>query len=339
MHNNHYNYDKVDYFKAHDDIIITCPKHGDYKCKPYIHMAGGGFCPKCTQFVSSYELEICDFLKSIGIENIKTSVRSMAGLKEIDILCEDKKIAIEFNGLYWHSDLFKKRKYHKEKTEMMNTLGYRLIHIFEDDWLDKRAICESIIRNAFSKNKNRIYARQCDIREVSSNDSKNFLKMNHIQSYCVSKYRYGLYHNNELVMLITLGNNRKSLGNNSRIGEYELLRMCSSINTNIVGGASKLFQFFIQKHNPQKITSYCNRSYGTGVMYEKLGFRHLYNTNPNYFYVKGNKKFSRFSFRKDVLISKGFDKNKTEAQIMKELGYNKIYDCGSMKFEWNEKIS
>ena len=339
LHKNYYIYDKVKYFKAHDDIVIICPKHGDYNCKPYIHMAGGGFCPKCTEFVSSYELEICDFLKSIEIKNIKTSVRNIKGIKEIDILCEDQKIAIEFNGLYWHSDLFKEKKYHKEKTELVNSLGYRLIHIFEDDWVEKRSICESILRNAFNKNENKIYARKCKIKEVSLNESKDFLKMNHIQGHCISKYRYGLYYENKLVMLLTLGNNRKSLGNNSKSGEYELLRMCSSLNCNIIGGASKLFQNFIEKYNPQKITSYCDRKYGTGIMYEKLGFRHLYNTNPNYFYVKGNKKFSRFSFRKDVLVSKGYDKNKTESQIMKELGYNKLYDCGSMKFEWNEKIS
>jgi very-short-patch-repair endonuclease len=339
LHKNFYNYDKVKYFKAHDEVIITCPKHGDYTCKPYIHMAGGGFCPKCTTFVSSYELEIEKFLKSMEIENINTSVRNIKDIKEIDILCNDQKIAIEFNGLYWHSDLFKEKNYHQEKTNKMNSLGYRLIHIFEDDWIEKRSVCESILRNSFNKNENRIFARKCEIKEVCLNDSKEFLKMNHIQGHCISKYRYGLYHNDKLVMLLTLGNNRKNLGTKSKVDEFELLRMCSVLNTNIVGGASKLLDFFIKKHNPKKITSYCDKKYGTGIMYEKLGFKHQYDTKPNYFYVKGNKKYNRFSFRKDVLIKKGYDKTKTESQIMKKLGYNKIYDCGSMKFEWNKKIS
>lgn len=339
LHKNYYNYDKVEYFKAHDEITITCPKHGDYICKPYIHIAGGGFCPKCTSYVSSYEIEIYNFLKSLGIDNIKTSVRNIKEIKEIDILCTDQKIAIEFNGLYWHSDSFKPRNYHKEKTEKMNKLGYRLIHIFEDDWIKKRSVCESILRNAFIKNENKIYARCCNIKEVSLNDSRDFLKMNHIQGSCVSKYRHGLYYKDQLVMIMTFGNNRKSLGKKSKEGEYELLRLCGILNTNIIGGASKLFNFFVTKHKPKKIISYCNKSYGTGLMYKKLKFAYLYDTNPNYFYFKGLNKYSRFSFRKDVLVSRGYDKNKTENQIMKELGYNRIYDCGSMKFEWNKKIS
>lgn len=337
LHNNYYLYDKIEYIKSHEDVTITCPKHGDFICKAYIHMGGGGFCPKCTSYVSSYEIEISDFLKSIGVFDIKTSVRNIRNIKEIDILSENNKIGIEFNGLYWHSDLFKTKNYHLEKSKKMFDLGYRLIHIFEDEWIGKRSICENLLRNAFNKTDNKIYARKCQIKEISFLESKQFLNSNHIQGNCVSKYRYGLYYNGDLVSLMSFRKLRKCIGSTTNESSYELLRFCNKINTIVVGGASKLFNHFIKTIKPNNVISFCDLRYGTGKLYKKLNFNFCYNTNPNYFYIKGGKRYNRFSYRKDVLIDKGHDSNKTEMEIMKSLGYNRIYDCGSMKFEWKSK--
>lgn len=337
IHKEKYEYLKCDYIKAHELVTITCKEHGEYACKAYIHMAGKGFCPKCTKFVSSYELEIVKFIESIGISDLQTTVRNIDSINEIDILSESHKLAIEFNGLYWHSDIFKNKKYHLNKTEKMNSFGYRLIHIFEDEWIDKKDICKSIISNAFRKNTCKLFARKCDIREVSYSDCKIFLNSNHIQGNCQSKFRYGLYFNNELVSLMTFGNLRKNLGSDSKENHYELLRFCSKQNTNVVGAASKLFKHFIIQKNPEYIVSFCDRRYGTGNLYNVLGFQFEYNSPENYFYVKGLKKYNRFLFRKDILISEGFDPSKTESQIMKERGYLKIYDCGSMKFNWKKR--
>jgi hypothetical protein len=339
IHAERYLYDRVEYKDSHTEVTLICKTHGDYICKPYVHLAGGGFCPSCTNNgVSSYEREIKLFLQQNGI-SIESSFRGFDGLKEIDLICHNKKIGIEVNGLYWHCDLYKEKNFHKHKTETLLKQGYRLIHIFEDSWLLKKDVCLSILLNAFNKTPNKIYARKCELKLISDKESKHFLNANHVQGSCVSKIRYGLFYNNELVSVMTFGSNRKNLGNKSKPNEYELLRFCNKTYTNVVGGASKLFASFIKQHNPRKITSYCNRSIGTGNLYKQLGFQFLYNTPPNYFYVRGSTRLPRFKFRKDVLIKQGHDKNKTEACIMKELGYNRIYDCGSMKFEWTNNQS
>lgn len=331
-HKNYYNYKKTNYVNAHSEVTVTCPKHGDFDVMPYIHIKGKGFCPKCTNFVSSYEIEIGDFLKNNGID-ITTSVRNIKDIKEIDLICESKKIAIEFNGLYWHCDLFKNKNYHLNKKNIINQKGYRLINIFEDEWVEKKDICKSMLLNSFGKSKQKIYARNCIVKEISFNDSKCFLIENHIQGNCTSKYRFGLYYKEDLVAVMTFGKNRICLNNKIKNYEYELLRFCSKKFTNVLGGASKLLNYFIKNIKPKKITSYCDNRWGTGIVYSKLGFNKVKDTGPNYFYTKGNARYNRFSFRKDVLVKKGKDKNKTEKQIMKDDGYNRVYDCGSSKFE------
>lgn len=338
-HGECYSYDSVEYIDSHTDVSITCKTHGDFVCKPYIHMAGGGFCYRCTSGVSSYEFEIRNLLEAHDI-TAESQFRRFEGIKEIDIVSHENKIGIEVNGLYWHRSDVKGKNFHKNKTNKMLEHGYRLIHIFEDDWLFKKEICKSIILNAFSKTPRKIYARKCEIKIISNKDANKFLTENHIQGSCVSKVRYGLFFENELVSVMTFGSNRKNLGNTAKPNEYELLRFCNKIYTNVVGGASRLFKFFVRQYDPQKITSYCNRSIGTGNLYKKLGFCFLYNTPPNYFYFNRNKRLSRFKFRKDVLIKQGYDKTKTEACIMEELGYHRIHDCGSMKFQWcNQSFS
>lgn len=336
-HNNFYNYSESNYVNAHEPLTVICPLHGEFQTKPLIHVKGGGFCPVCSPAISSHEKHLGHLLDEHNIP-FEKSYRKFKDIKEIDIISHEHKIGIEFNGLYWHSDLFKHKDYHNKKTNGMNELGYRLIHIFEDEWVQKRAICKSIILNAFKKTSKKIYARNCVIKEVSTLDMKDFLQFNHIQGSCVSKYRYGLYFEDKLVMIATFGGNRKNLGSSSAEGEFELLRLCSVLNTNIVGGASKLFKHFIKTHQPRKITSYCDRRYGTGTLYYNLGFTYMYTTSPNYFYVKGNDRFNRYIFRKDLLVSQGYDNDKTEAIIMKERGYNRITDCGAMKFVWTCNI-
>jgi hypothetical protein len=337
-HGNYYSYEKVNYTKSHDPVIVTCPRHGDFDVAPYIHINGGGFCPSCTNGVSSYEIELAEYIKKEALHlEIKTTYRKMKGVWEIDILAESVGLAIEFDGLYWHSSAFKKDNYHLNKTNRVAEAGFRLLHIFEDEWRDNKEICKSMVLNALGATKRKIHARMCEPREVSPQEASKFLEDSHIQGNCASRHRYGLYRGGELVSIMTFGGNRICLGSRSKESEFELLRFCNSKFTTVVGGASKLFAHFRLAHNPLKVTSYCDKRWGTGRLYHALGFKRLKDTPPNYFYVRGGQRFGRFGFRKDILVAKGHDPKKTERQIMAELGYNRIYDCGSMKFEWKRQ--
>ena len=334
--NDKYNFDKTIYTKSAEKVVITCNECGrDFEIEANSFLSGKHGCPYHNCNSSIKEKEISEFITSIGIENI-TNDRSALNGKELDIYIPSFSIGIEFDGIFWHNELYKPNDYHLRKTEECGKAHIRLIHIFEDEWLYKKDIWKSMLRNLFGKIENKIYARKCEIKNVNSKDASTFLEENHIQGKCGSSIRYGLYYNDELVSLMTFGKTRHFIGNNSH--QYELLRFCNKINTNVVGGASKLFKHFIREYNPQNIVSYADRRWSIGNLYEKLGFE-LYNiSKPNYFYVIDNKRHNRFNFRKSVLVEK-YDcpKDLSERDFCKSQKWWRIYDCGALCFEWKNK--
>jgi hypothetical protein len=271
-----------------------------------------------------------DFIKSYNIETIP-SYRKI-GNKEIDIFIPDRKLGIEINGVYWHNELFKNNDYHLFKTQLFNSQNISIIQIFEDEWLYKKDIVKSIIKNKLSLIDNKIYSRNCKVREVSNKETKKFLNENHIQGNVNSKIKLGLYYDGELVSLMTFSKGRIIMGGKKE--EWELTRFCNKINFVVVGAASKLFKFFIKNYNPNKIVSYSDVRLFDGKMYETLGFNKISQSKPNYWYVINDIRYHRFNFRKSILVKEGFDKNKTEKQIMFDRGIYRIYDCGNIRWEY-----
>lgn len=292
---------------------------------------GKRFSPK----KSKAEDELFDYLNYLQPGFIRNDNKLLSG-REIDIINHKLKLCIEYNGLYFHSDKYRDRKYHISKLQEVEKHGYRMIYIWEDWWIRKREIIKSMLRSVLNKTENKIYARRCEIRQVDNLISNTFLNSTHIQGTCVSKIRLGLFYENELVCIMTFGKLRRAVGHFSKDDHWELLRFSSKLNTTVVGGASKLLKHFILNYKPIRILSYSNRDWSNGNLYYKLGFKKLGNTDPGYFYAKGKLRFNRFAFTKNKLVSLGYDINKSESQIMNENGYMKIWDTGNMKFEWEE---
>ncbi|MFW6281265.1 MAG: hypothetical protein ACOC1O_00510 [bacterium] len=287
-------------------------------------------CPVCFPKSSSVaEKEIKDFILSLNIKVIEND-RAILNGKEIDIYLPDYKLAIEYDGLYWHSEKRGKDKYyHLEKTKEAKEKGIDLIHIFEDEWRDKKEIVKSIIKNKLNKTI-KIFARKCFIKEINLEEEKKFLKENHIQGYIASSLKYGLYYENELISIMTFGKSR--FNKNFR---WELLRFCNKLNYSIIGGASKLFKYFL-RNTKENIISYSDKRYFDGKIYSILGFNKQKDSYPNYYYLDSNYsyRFSRIEFQKHKLKNKlnEFDENLTEYENMLNNGYDRIWDCGNSKW-------
>jgi hypothetical protein len=274
------------------------------------------------------EKEVCDFIESIYSGETIQSYRD--GL-EIDIYLPELKIGFEFNGLYWHSNIYKDKNYHLNKTNYFKEKGIRIIHIWEDDWEYKPDILKSQIKNWIGVKSDTIYARKCEIREINNVELyRDFLKNNHIQGYVRSSIKLGIFYNNELVSLMTFDNSegRKKMED----GGWNLSRFCNKLNTNVIGSASKLLKYFIKRYNPKRIISFADMDWSLGDLYYKLGFDLVKILNPDYKYLLESKRVNKQRFTKSKLIKSGFNEG-TENLITEKLGILKIYNVGQMKFQ------
>lgn len=330
-------------FRTRFDCTVKCKKCGtEFVCKTLGYLTESTTTKRCRvcypfdTFLSTtkFEDEFRVFVDSLGVNYIKNH-RSLIYPYEVDFYFPEQKIAVELDGLFWHCELKKDDNYHLMKTEKCNDKGVQLIHIFEDEWIHNRDICISRIKNILGFTPIKIGARKCEIKVVSKNEEIEFLNINHIQGFVPSMVAYGLYYNNELVSLMSFGSYRRNLGRKQIDNEYELLRLCNKINYNIIGGASRLLKFFIKVNNPFKIISYADRRWSLGDVYEKLGFKFIRNTKPNYFYIFGTKRKNRFGFRKNILIEKyNCPQNVTEKEFCFQQKWYRIYDCGNKLYEF-----
>lgn len=341
IHKNKYDYSMVDYINNQTRVSIICKKHGVFDQLPNNHMSGAN-CPRCASYVSKSEIKIQSLLDSMGVEYIQHD-RKLIKPFELDFIIPEHKIAIEFDGIYFHSEHNggKDKKYHLNKTEMCEKSGYRLIHIFENEYLHNYELLRFKLRSLFNKNKYKIFARKCEIREIDGKTKKRFNEKYHLQGDSQSCLNLGLYYKNRLIQVMTFSKRRKALGSKHVDGEYELSRMSSIKGFNIVGGASKLLKHFERFYKPTKLISYADRRWSVGNVYYKLGFRFIRNTTPNYWYFYKKRAikplFHRYKFAKHTLKKQldVFNENLTEWENMKNNSYDRIWDCGSLYFEKN----
>jgi len=297
-------------------------------------------CNPIQKNISGLEISLLNFIKEHYNGIIIENNRYIINPQELDIYLPDLKLAFELNGLYWHNELNKSKNYHNEKTNTCEEKGIQLIHIYEDDWIYKQNIVKSMILNKLNETPNKIYARKTEIKEITDNNLvRLFLNENHIQGFVGSSIKLGLFYNNEMVSLMTFGKLRKPLNYKSSEKDYEMLRFCSKLNTNVIGGASKLFKYFLNNYEFNSIVSYADRSYSSANLYKNLGFNLNYMSQPDYYYVIDGLRKHRFGFRKDILIKQGFDPNKSEHNIMLERNIFRIYDSGNIKYTLKKEIN
>ena len=336
LHGDKYDYSNVNYINYDNYVKIICPNHGKFLQTPDSHLQGKG-CPKCGRRLSLKEDEIYDFIKNNLNCEIKKGYRKLIYPYELDIFIPSKNIAIEYNGLLWHSMKYKNDKNcHLNKLNLCNEKGVKLIQIFEDEYVNKKEIVHNKLKHilGITDDTTKIMARKCEIVEINKNVAKLFLDENHIQGFSSSTIYLGAYHNKILIGVMSFKCETKTSD------KWELTRYATKLDTICQGLGSKLFIHFTRLYKPSEVKSFADRRWTIDVdnnLYTKIGFKLDKILNPDYHYIKPNEyeRFHKFNFRKQTLHKKyGFPLTMTETEMVKELKAYKIYDCGLLKYVW-----
>jgi len=294
-----------------------------------------------NRFISRYEMEIQNFLKEKGVE-FDANRQILVG-KEIDILVQALRIGIEFDGLKHHTEYFgkKNRMYHLSKTLKCNEKGYGLIHIFEDEFVNHKDVVFSKLAHILHLNENlpKICGRKIEIKEIYKNDAMLFLNQYHIQGFTSSTIYLGGFYNGQLVAVMTFKHG------NAKNPNWDLTRFATDFHYRYQGVASKMFTYFVKKYNPQRIVSFADRRWTINKnynLYTILGFDLESENAPDYRYynekIDRYKRFHKMSLNKKILHNKyGFPLEMTEREMTRELGFDRIWDCGLFKYVWVNK--
>ena len=326
-------YDKIGYkfvqYYGNHNYELYCPHCNnnfliDVKSQYYNRNATKQeICTNCNPIQKSYstaEKDLLSYVSSIYSGTIIENDRSAITPYELDIYLPDLNLAIEYNGLYWHSDEMKPNNYHRMKSDLCKEKDIHLIHVFEDDWVNKQSIIKSVISNFVNNTVNRrIYARKCEIRAISDKTLiNNFLVSNHLLgrttfiSYCA-----GLYYEDELVSLITMHLLKKAER------KWELNRYAIKSGVTIIGGAERLLKHIIQTIDYSSIITYNDNSIFRGLVYKRLGFQYVRTNAPNYMFIQGDclERFPKQTIRK---WNVGYSR-----EMEQQLGLHRVYNAGN----------
>ena len=277
---------------------------------------------------STAEKEISSFCK-LYYSNLIENSRNIISPYELDIYIPKIKLAIEFNGLYWHSEKYKNKNYHLDKYLLCKDKGIKLIQIFENEWRNKEDIVKSILLENMNIIKNKINIKDCIIKEINNEKTNLFLENNYINGSINSDINIGLFFKEKLISLLSIIKIKNQ--------NYEITRFCNKINYNISEAFSKLFKYFTDKYMPKNIITYSDLRYDGGINYENMGFGLKKTNKPNYYYLTSKNRYMDVQFKNKKLkdLLKNYNEELTELENMQLNGYVRIWDCGSNVFEWS----
>jgi len=303
------------YINGKQKLKCICTKGHEYEVT-WNNWQQGNRCPVCSVTGTSVqEVSLIDFIKSFR-NNVVTHDRSLISPYEVDILLPDDKIAIEYCGLYWHSEKFKKdSEYHLSKLTKCESAGYRLITIFEDEWVHKTDIVKLILKSVLNTNKLPEFSSISSnhVAKITNEVGCSFCDAYHLKGSCVdSIVSIGSFCNSNLAAVMTFSEVNK----NSRV--WEIDRCCCNAVCDSVDLYSTMLRYFNNNYNCKELITYQDRRWSIGSVYRDVGFKLIGRLKPTCWCFSSNsKRVSRSSLNRSV---DGFSPK-----------YNKIWDCGNLK--------
>lgn len=251
--------------------------------------------------------------------------------KRLDLVDPEMMVAIEYCGLFWHhehSPQPRMRNYHADKMLTASKDGYRLITIFEDEYLQRPAAVTHRLLSILKYYSSQVSARKCTLQPESDKTAKEYLEKHHIQGPPAQlRYALGLRYNGELVGMLTAGDHHRQ----GHANELILSRLCFGDNIRVIGGSKRLFRHLCQyarDHSYKQIKTWSDNRWTNGDVYAHLGMTLEADTKPDYFYVDTHNPRCRLSKQSQRKKTTNCPNNTTEYDWALQRGLSRIWDCG-----------
>jgi hypothetical protein len=339
VHGQKYTYDFSGYENNTSYILITCPDHGPFRQQVRFHLMGYG-CPVCGASASKGENELFQWVLSSCPDAVARD-RKLIGL-ELDVLVPSKKIAIEYNGMYWHSvEPGEKNDSDAAKSLACAAAGCQFFVIWEDDWLQHRQRIEHWLGHKLGIARRLCGARECAVEQIEAAEANAFYACYHLQGECHGGRHWGLRYRGQLVAALTLS---KSAERKMRFARNEFYFSRLAFAGSVPGGASRLFGHAVQAAGAQRVLAHSDNSYADGAVKKLLGFKIAGTVPPRYriwhsYYGVRHRIFwqkNRIAQRiKELELDVSFNpKLMTTAQAHALCGCRWLWDCGKTRWEW-----
>lgn len=312
----------------HVNLDFRCKTCGSIQQKSLIQ-ALSDRCDFCTPVGSKGQRELYSFAQTLD-PTCRANDRSIIAPLEMDVVMPTYKLGVEFNGLYFHSEIFKSKRYHDEKSASVAAAGWRLMHVWEDEWRHKQPIVESMIRHRCGLNPSHTSARKCVIRLLSPDERREFFESNHIDGDARASKAWGLYDQNR-DMVVAAVSVRKPM-HKKWSGCLEIARLATLTGEAIPGAVSKLLGA-AENHTRSQgfgaVITYADSRFGSyeTAGYEKVGYRLLGRTPPRFWWTDGSSRIDRFKVRADK------DAGLSEKQVADGLGVVKVWGCRNLLYK------
>ena len=307
----------------------VCDRGHTWVAAVYQRVNSGSGCPLCSPVGwSQAEKEIATMVRSWGL-SVSENDTTVIDPYEVDIFVPGKNIAIEYNGLYWHSDMFHDSTYHYNKWKMCADKGVQLITVWEDDWLSRKAVVASMLRHKLGVDDSpRVYARKTTVKKIDYQTARTFLDMTHIQGAAAGTMYYGLVDHTGTVVAVSVW---KKTGVTMYLSRY-------ATSCTVVGGMGKILNHVkcaLAGSDVDTIVTFSDHGVSDGSLYKTLGFHHGGELPPDYKYVYGGERAHKFLFRKSRFRTDPnliFDPGLTEKQLADRNGIRRVFDCGKTRW-------
>ena len=330
IHGKQWGYKVIEFGKDRTYVTANCATHGEFTKPTDAHLRGQG-CPVCANSVGAQSM--LDWLVSQGLE-VESEARIGDNNLRWDFLIKSKNIAVEYNGTYWHSTKYKASTYHRDKSRESMLHGIRTIHVWEDEWLEKREIVEQVLKAACGLLLEKKQARSLVVRSVGSSVARTFLNTYHIQGYSNGSNYLGLFEGENLVAVLGYALRDTGRGRQYDLGKCEITRYASAVR--VVGGFSKLLKAVLRSYPEIKIVAtFSDSRMFSGSMYKAAGFTLTEELRPDYFYIHKGRRVHKTSLIKGRLpLPEGLENSASESERAQALGYFRVYDSGKLRWEY-----